>query len=82
MSETSIDKDSIMRLGSLFIMIVAIATIIIAPALVGAGVGALASLALPDTNITSAALIGALSGACSGLAFLLNAGMNGGGKGL
>ena len=57
-------------------MIVAIATIIIIPALAGALVGALTSFAL-GAEILPVALIGALSGACSGLAFLLNAKTNG-----
>lgn len=65
-----------MRIATVFIMIVAIATIIIAPALVGAVVGALASLVLALPTLPTA-LIGALGGACSGLALLLNAGLNG-----
>lgn len=65
-----------MRIGHLLIMIVAIAMIIIIPALAGALVGALASLVLALPTLPTA-LIGALGGACSGLAFLLNAKTNG-----
>ena len=69
-----------MRIGSLFVIVVAVMTIVITPALIGAVVGVLIALAL-STNTLPAALIGALGGFCSGLAFLLNAKENGG-KGL
>lgn len=61
-------------------MIITVIVIIIAPALVGAVVGALTSFAL-GAEILPTALIGTLGGACSGLAFLMNAKENGG-KGL
>ena len=70
-----------MRIGSLFVIVVAVMTIVITPALIGAVVGVLIALAL-STNTLPAALIGALGGFCSGLAFLLNAGLNGEEKGL
>ena len=70
-----------MRIGSLFVIAVAVMTIVITPALIGAVVGVLIALAL-SVNPIPAALIGALGGFCSGLAFLLNAGLNGGEKGL
>ena len=70
-----------MRIGSLFVIVVAIMTIVIPPALIGAVVGVLIALTL-SVNPIPAALIGALGGFCSGLAFLLNAGLNGEEKGL
>lgn len=70
-----------MRIGHLFVIVVAVMTIVITPALIGAVVGVLIALAL-STNTLPAALIGALGGFCSGLAFLLNAGLNGEEKGL
>lgn len=69
-----------MRIGSLFVIVVAVMTIVITPALIGAVVGVLIALIL-SVNPIPAALIGALGGFCSGLAFLLNAKENGG-KGL
>jgi ABC-type multidrug transport system permease subunit len=74
-------SDFIMRIGSLFVIVVAIMTIVITPALIGAVVGVLIALTL-SVNPIPAALIGALGGFCSGLAFLLNAGLNGEEKGL
>lgn len=65
-----------MKIGPLLIMIVAIATIMIAPAAAGAIIGALIALIL-NMDVIPVALIGALGGTYSGLAFLLNAGLNG-----
>jgi hypothetical protein len=70
-----------MKIGTAFVMVVALATVITIPTLAGAAIGALVSFAL-STNTLPAALIGALGGFCSGLAFLLNAGLNGEEKGL
>ena len=65
-----------MKIWTILVMIVAIAMIIIIPALAGAVVGMLISFMFA-IDVTPTALIGALSGACSGLAFLLNAKTNG-----
>ncbi len=65
-----------MKIGPLLIMIVTIATIIIAPAAAGAVIGMLIAPIL-SIDITPAALIGALGGFCASSAFLLNAGLNG-----
>lgn len=70
-----------MKIGTAFVMVVALATVITIPTLAGAAIGALVSFALAADTLP-AALIGALGGFCSGLAFLLNAGLNGGEKGL
>lgn len=69
-----------MRIATVLIMIAAIATIIIAPALVGMVVGILIAF-LFAIDVIPTALIGALGGSCVGLMFLLNAKENGG-KGL
>ena len=71
-----------MKIWTALIMIVAIAMIIIIPALAGAVVGMLISFMFA-IDVTPTALIGALGGFCASLAFLLNAGLNGEkGKGL
>ena len=70
-----------MKNGTVFIVAIAIATVITIPTLAGAAIGALVSFALAADTLP-AALIGALGGFCSGLAFLLNAGLNGEEKGL
>lgn len=78
-SETSLKKEvKIMRIGSLFIMAVAVMTIVITPALIGTVVGMLIALTLA-ADTTPAALIGALGGFYFGFAFLLNAKQRGGG---
>ena len=64
------------KIGPLVIVVVAIAMIIAIPTLAGAVVGMLISFMFA-IDVTPTALIGALSGACSGLAFLLNAKTNG-----
>ena len=69
-----------MKIGPLFIMVVALATVVAVSTTIGAVVGMLiAFLLAADTS--SAALIGALSGGFASLTFLLNAKANGG-KGL
>ncbi len=71
-----------MKIWTVLVMIVAIAMIIIIPALAGAVVGMLISFMFA-IDVTPTALIGALGGFCASLAFLLNAGLNGEkGKGL
>ena len=71
-----------MKIWTILVMIVAIAMIIIIPALAGAVVGMLISFMFA-IDVTPTALIGALSGSYIGLMFLLNAGLNGEkGKGL
>ena len=69
-----------MRIGNALIALIMIVAImvmtIVIPAIIGAVVGTLASFVL-GAEILPVALIGALSDACSGLAFLLNAKTNG-----
>lgn len=65
------------KIWTALIVVIAIASIFAASALIGAIVGALASLALA-ADTTPAMLIGALGGFCASFAFLLNAGPNGG----
>lgn len=71
----------VMRIVTVLVMIIAVTSIVITFALIGAVVGVLIALTL-SVNPIPAALIGALGGFCSGLAFLLNAGLNGEEKGL
>ena len=72
----------VMRIATtVLVMIIAVTSIVITFALIGAVVGAIVALLL-QTDLIPAALIGALGGFCSGLAFLLNAGLNGEEKGL
>ena len=68
-----------MKIGTVFIVAIAIATVITIPTLAGAAAGALVSFALAADTLP-AALIGALSGGLASSAFLLNAGLNGGKK--
>ena len=71
-----------MKVGPIFIMVVALATIIAVSATVGAMTGMLIAFLL-DADMSSAAPVGALSGGFASLMFLLNAGLNGEkGKGL
>ena len=65
------------KIWTALIVVIAIASIFAASALIGAIVGALASLALA-ADTTPAMLIGALGGFCASFAFLLKAGLNGG----
>lgn len=69
-----------MKIGTAFVMVVALATVVAVSATIGAAIGMLiAFLLAADTS--PAALIGALSGGFAILVFLLNAKENGG-KGL
>ena len=69
-----------MKIWTALIMIVAITTIIIIPALAGALVGAIIALLL-QTDLIPAILIGSLGGGFTGYAFLLlSVGMHRGGQ--
>ena len=69
-----------MKIWTILVMIVAIATIIIIPALAGALVGAIVALLL-QTNLITAMFIGSLGGGFTGYAFLLlSVGMHRGGQ--
>ena len=70
-----------MRIATtVLVMIIAVTSIVITFALIGAVFGMLIAF-LFAINVTPTALIGALGGSFIGSAFLLNAGLNGG-KGL
>ena len=70
-----------MKIGTAFVMVVALATVVAVSATIGAAIGMLIAFLL-DADMSSAALIGALSGGFASLTFLLNAGLNGEEKGL
>ena len=70
-----------MKIGTAFVMVVALATVVAVSATIGAAIGMLIAFLLA-ADMSSAALIGALGGGFTSFMFLLNAGMNGGGKGL
>ena len=70
-----------MKIGPLFIMVTALAAVVAASAAIGAAIGMLIAFLL-GTSMSSAAPVGALSGGFASFMFLLNAGMNGEGKGL
>ena len=82
MSEASLLRSDfiIRKIGIAFIMVVFLAAVVAASATIGALLGMLIAFLL-DTNVSSAAPVGALGGFCASFAFLLNAGLNGG-KGL
>ena len=65
-----------MRIVTALVMIIAVTLIVITFALIGAVVGMLISFMFA-IDVTPTALIGALGGSYVGLAFLLNAGLNG-----
>ena len=69
-----------MKIGPLFIMVTALAAVVAASAAIGALLGMLIAFLLA-ADMSSAAPIGALGGGFTSFMFLLNAGMNGGGKG-
>ena len=66
-----------MKIWTALIMIVTLAAVVVVFAAIGAIAGMLIAFLL-DANMSSAAVVGALSGFCAGFAFLLNAGLNGG----
>ena len=70
-----------MKIGTAFVMVVALATVVAVSATIGAAIGMLIAFLL-DADMSSAAPIGALGGGFTSFMFLLNAGMNEGGKGL
>ena len=70
-----------MKIGPLFIMVVALATVVAASATIGAMLGMLIAFLLGADNMSSAASVGALSGGFVIFVFLMNAKENGG-KGL
>ena len=70
-----------MKIGPLFIMVTALAAVVAASAAIGALLGMLIAFLLA-ADMSSAVPIGALGGGFTSFMFLLNAGMNGGGKGL
>lgn len=70
-----------MKIGPLFIMVTALAAVVAASAAIGAGFAMIIAF-LIGLNMSSAAPIGALGGGFTSFMFLLNAGMNEGGKGL
>lgn len=71
-----------MRIATtVLVMIIAVTSIVITFALIGAVVGAIVALLL-QTDLIPVILIGVLGGGFTSFMFLLNAGMNGGGKGL
>ena len=70
-----------MKVGPIFVMVVALATVVAVSATIGALLGMLIAFLL-DTSTSSAAPVGALSGGFASFMFLLNAGLNGEGKGL
>lgn len=65
-----------MKIGPLFIMITALATVVAVSATIGAAIGMLIAFLL-GADTSPAAPIGALSGGFASLMFLLNAGLNG-----
>lgn len=70
-----------MRIATtVLVMIIAVTSIVITFALIGAVVGAIVALLL-QTDLIPVILIGVLGGGLASSAFLLNAGLNGG-KGL
>ena len=69
-----------MKIGTAFVMVVALATVVAVSATIGALLGMLIAFLL-GTSMSSAAPVGALSGGFASLMFLLNAKENGG-KGL
>ena len=66
----------VMRIVTVLVMIIAVTSIVITFALIGAVVGAIVALLL-QTDLIPVILIGVLGGSYVGLAFLLNAGLNG-----
>ena len=70
-----------MKIWTALIMIVAVAMVVVVFAAIGAIAGMLIAFLLA-ADMSSAAPIGALGGGFTSFMFLLNAGMNGGGKGL
>ena len=68
------------RIGIAFIMVVFLATVVAASATIGALLGMLIAFLL-NTNVSSAAPIGAIAGGFASLMFLMDAKTNGG-KGL
>jgi len=64
------------KIWTALIVVIAIASIIIAFALIGAVVGAIVALLL-QTDLIPVILIGVLGGGLASSAFLLNAGLNG-----
>lgn len=70
-----------MKIGTAFVMVVALATVVAVSATIGAAIGMLIAFLLA-ADMSSAVSIGALSGGFASLVFLLNAGLNGEEKGL
>ena len=72
---------SAVKIGPLIIMVTALVAVVALFAAIGAAAGMLIAFLLA-ADMSSAAPIGALGGGFTSFMFLLNAGMNGGGKGL
>lgn len=66
-----------MKIGPLIIMVTTLATVVAASAAIGAAFAMLIAFLL-DTNMSSAAPVGALSGGFAIFVFLMNAKENGG----
>ena len=70
-------KGSVMRIATtVLVMIIAVTSIVITFALIGAVVGAIVAFLL-QTDLIPVILIGVLGGGLASSAFLLNAGLNG-----